>query len=363
MAQNNSRTRAFETTAGHKKNHKKHKSKKRIRQQIVISILAVIALILVVFATLIIGKILTHKKNKTPDIPPASIFTVNRNEANVHIGNLLLINEQYKFDYASNGLVATDYITLPEGIVNLWSFKNSSTNNSETKINISGTEIYAPTYELANPNLANQICLDKATLNAFNKMMIDYCKTLDLSSYSEGSASKINIAWGWSHESDLLTNDIPKYGNAFFSQADGKSLTLMKVKAGQEQDRITESILINDFNWIYENAHKYGFINRYPNACEGHTGFNSNVRIHLRYIGIEHATYIYENGCCLDKYLEDLRDNYSYENPLEFTANGKTYKVYYVAYTGNPTSIPVPEDKTYSISGNNMNGFIVTVEQ
>ena len=59
MANNDSRTKAFDTTA---KSKKRHKSRGRIRQQIVISIFAVIALILVVFATLIIGKIIMLKK-------------------------------------------------------------------------------------------------------------------------------------------------------------------------------------------------------------------------------------------------------------------------------------------------------------
>ena len=80
-------------------------------------------------------------------------------------------------------------------------------------------------------------------------------------------------------------------------------------------------------------------------------------------MGIEHATYIYENNICFEEYLGLIRENHNSNNPLEFTANGKTYNVYYVAYSGNPTNIPVPEDKTYYISGDNMNGFIVSVEK
>ena len=355
MAKNDS-TRAFTTNVKHK--NKSRKSKKRIRQQIVISIFAVIALILVVFATLIIGKIITLKKAGTQKQSPAhSVYTIPCSAEDVKKGNLLVLNSNYTFDYVANNLVSTSYSTPSDGIINLWAFKNDASNNNETKIN------NIPTYELANPILANQICLEENTLHAFNQMLLDYCKTLDLDNYVSGAASNINIAWGWSNQSGLA-EDIEKYSESFENHADGKSITLMYVKSDSTSERVTESVLKNKLSWIYENAHKYGFIIRYPNECKSHTGFDSNARIHLRYIGVEHATYIHENGCCLDKYLETLRENYTYNKPLEIkTADGKTYNVYYVAYTGNPTNVQVPHNKTYYISGDNMNGFIVTVEK
>ena len=355
MAKNDSKTRAFNTTAKPKNNTKHRKSKKRIRQQVVISIFSVIALILVVFATLIIGKIIMLKKdgNPTPSTPE-SVYTVPCYAEDVKKGDLLLINTEYPFDYAKNNLLSTSYSNPPDGLVNLWAFKNNSSNNNETKIN------NIPTYELANPKFANQICLEENTLHAFNQMLLDYCQTLNLDNYISGSASNINVAWGWSHQNGLV-EDIEEYGNSFHNHADGKSITLMYVNSDLTSERVTENVLKNKLSWIYENAHKYGFIIRYPNACKDHTGFDSNARIHLRYVGVAHATYIYENGCCLDKYIETLRTSYSYNNPLEITANGKTYNVYYVAASGTPTNVPVPENKTYYISGDNVNGFILTV--
>lgn len=43
------------------------------------------------------------------------------------------------------------------------------------------------------------------------------------------------------------------------------------------------------FNWLYENAHKYGFILRYPKGAEKTTGIMAESW-HYRYIGVEHAT-------------------------------------------------------------------------
>ena len=351
------KTQAFNAVNKHNA-HKSPKSRKRL----VIAICAVIVLILATLLVLIIGNIMNKIKNPSTPADPNATY-VEKTADDINIGNLLLINKDTQFDYAVNGLLTNSYDSLPNGIINLWTFKNNSANNAETKINIPGTDINAPTYELANRELANQICLEETTLHAFNKMMLDYCKTIDLSTYTEGSASKINVAWGWSHESDLLNNDIPTYGNAFFNHANGKTITLMKVKTGQEQDRITESILKNDFEWIYNHAHEYGFINLYPNACEEHTGFNSNGRLHLRYVGVEHATYIFENGICLDEYIGLLSANHGYSNPISITANGKEYQVYYVKCDHQSVQVPVPNGSTYTISGDNMNGFIVSVEK
>ena len=192
-------------------------------------------------------------------------------------------------------------------------------------------------------------------------MIMDYCKTLDLTDASANSASNIEIAWGGYANSTLgeYADDI-NIGKGFYDHALGTTLTL---KQNKPSTALTENLLKNTFTWIYENAHTYGFVNRYPNSCENHTNYNSKDRIHLRYVGVEHATYIYENGICLDEYLELLREDRGFNNPLTFTANGKEYSVYYVKYSGNPTQIPVLKDAKYSISGDNMNGFIVTVEK
>ena len=50
-----------------------------------------------------------------------------------------------------------------------------------------------------------------------------------------------------------------------------------------------------------ENAHKYGFILRYPKDKTNITGYDYEPW-HYRYIGIEHATYIYENSITFDEY-------------------------------------------------------------
>lgn len=58
-----------------------------------------------------------------------------------------------------------------------------------------------------------------------------------------------------------------------------------------------------EFIWMKNNAHKYGFILRYPKGKEHITGFKYEPW-HYRYVGIEVAKYIYENNLTLEEYLK-----------------------------------------------------------
>lgn len=54
--------------------------------------------------------------------------------------------------------------------------------------------------------------------------------------------------------------------------------------------------------WVAENCHKYGFIIRYPEDKESVTGYMYEPW-HIRYLGTETATAVYESGLCLEEYL------------------------------------------------------------
>lgn len=54
--------------------------------------------------------------------------------------------------------------------------------------------------------------------------------------------------------------------------------------------------------WLQENSYKYGFIFRYPAEKTDITGTAEEVW-HYRYVGVEAATEMYEQGLCLEEYL------------------------------------------------------------
>ncbi len=55
--------------------------------------------------------------------------------------------------------------------------------------------------------------------------------------------------------------------------------------------------------WLADNCHKYGFIIRYPKGKENITGY-AYESWHIRYVGVEHATAMYEQGLTLEEYLD-----------------------------------------------------------
>lgn len=54
--------------------------------------------------------------------------------------------------------------------------------------------------------------------------------------------------------------------------------------------------------WLRENAHRFGFILRYPYNREAETGY-AYEPWHLRYVGVEAAAVIFENNLILEQYL------------------------------------------------------------
>ena len=59
--------------------------------------------------------------------------------------------------------------------------------------------------------------------------------------------------------------------------------------------------------WLRENAHKYGFILRYPKGKENITGY-SYEPWHFRYVGREVAKIIYENNWTLEEFFQVVRE-------------------------------------------------------
>ncbi len=56
------------------------------------------------------------------------------------------------------------------------------------------------------------------------------------------------------------------------------------------------------FAWLADNAHRYGFILRYPRGKEALTGY-SYEPWHYRYVGLDAARVIFEDNICLEEYL------------------------------------------------------------
>lgn len=107
-----------------------------------------------------------------------------------------------------------------------------------------------------------------------------------------------------------------------------------------------------DYKWIPSRCAKYGIILRYPAEKEEITGIGGETW-HFRYVGVPHASYMVEHDLCLEEYIDLLR---------EHTVGEAIYYGDYMIYYCPANALCVPEGSTYTVSGNNVDGFIVTVE-
>ncbi len=60
------------------------------------------------------------------------------------------------------------------------------------------------------------------------------------------------------------------------------------------------------YRWLKENAHKFGFILRYPEEKVNVTQISFEPW-HYRYVGRYHATKMYESGMCLEEYVVTIK--------------------------------------------------------
>ncbi|MDD6094713.1 MAG: M15 family metallopeptidase [Clostridia bacterium] len=126
-------------------------------------------------------------------------------------------------------------------------------------------------------------------------------------------------------------------------------------------------------DWFRENAKNYGFILRYPDDKVHMTGI-SYESWHYRYVGTPHSQIMSDMNFCLEEYINYLK-NYTYDTVcLGYDAatgvrdipGGEEYDggvmIYYVPCEGEETKVKVPKNSEYTVSGNNVDGFVVTVK-
>lgn len=109
-----------------------------------------------------------------------------------------------------------------------------------------------------------------------------------------------------------------------------------------------------------EVAIRYGFIERYKEEKK-HITTISGEPWHFRYVGYPHAEIITKNNMALEEYLEFIKD-YRYEvNPYMFIKDGRTVEISYKEWEEDNTFVEFGDNDLYLISGNNYDGFIITV--
>lgn len=118
---------------------------------------------------------------------------------------------------------------------------------------------------------------------------------------------------------------------------------------------------------------EYGFIHRYPATKENITRISSEPW-HYRYVGVPHSYVISKERLCLEEYIVSIKD-YTIDGKLMLVDDAGAvgecdldtlpeagYVIYYVPAAEGDTVVSIPKTAdSYTISGNNTDGFVVAV--
>jgi D-alanyl-D-alanine dipeptidase/carboxypeptidase len=106
-------------------------------------------------------------------------------------------------------------------------------------------------------------------------------------------------------------------------------------------------------------ASRHGLIERYPRGKESITGI-SYEPWHFRYVGAPHSMIMKETGDTLEEYHSRLK-NFPYGGePFRYEFEGYAIEVFYLEAESEKSEFVATDRAKYSVSGNNMDGFIIT---
>src|SRR5690606_22859144 len=243
--------------------------------------------------------------------PVKKVQTIYMNKNQIFQGDLLLVNNTYPLKENS---VKEDIVSL-SAIEELEEQFGSSTHS---------------------------ISLSKETGLAFSKMM-EAAKQDGLVHFSLNSGYR-----GFEEQAKLYKQMgaayalPPGYSEHNTGLAIDVGSTLMKMEHAPEG------------KWMAENAWEYGFILRYPKDKTAITGIEYEPW-HFRYVGLPHSIIMKEKDLVLEEYIEYLKEK---EN-ITATIDGREY---YITYRPVSETLEMAEPvlSQYEISGNNVDGVIVT---
>ena len=328
MANRATPSRSFNTIkhSNRDKRAKRQKQQRSLINAICIVIVAILLCLLVFLVCMVAEKLNEgvsdlppqNDQQQTQQQPGVSYVSVTQVKSAVHTGELLIVNSQnqYQFPTTSTGLktIADNRVKF-EGVSNTYMVINTAWK------------------------------LHTAALDALNDMMYKY---YELS--TDGSVSVSSAYRSYEDQSNLSSSTTAA---GYSDHHTGLCVALM-ANAGKSD--------LEADHWIYQNCYKYGFVVRYPEAKSEITGVR-DYGYCFRYVGVAHATYMYNNNLCLEEYVELLKTTYTGDTHLTVSgADGNRYEIYYVpAATTELTTLQVPKNYKYTISGDNIGGFIVTV--
>ena len=267
----------------------------------------------------------TPEPSPSPSPEPPKFAILHMDEADISRGDLILVNAQheYKIPGETGNVLINDY-------------KSSSSLLFD-----------------------KDAVLPQKTIEAINKMLDDFHAETGLSNVILYSTFRT-----FAKQQSIFDERVAMYGSREEANKWAALPGFSEHHTGLAVDfAIYIDQVINTFKgegayaWITENAHKYGFFLRYQADKTDITG-TAYEPWHFRYVGVPHSYFIERRGYCYEEYMDYLM-SFKFDGfHLNGYYDGDLYEIYYV----QGTEVPVPTDREYTISGNNIDGFIVTIK-
>lgn len=247
-------------------------------------------------------------------------------EQAVHQGNLILVNPDFAYDFESSD---NELISLLE--------------NREGR------------YQVKDQNLL----VHQDIISMLDRMLNDFTEQ-----YPNHALNVISGYRSYELQQSLLEREIAQNGEEEASRwvahpGNSEHHTGLAIDFGLYYSDGTSGEYdgTGDYSWISENAYRYGYILRYTKEKEAITKI-AYEPWHFRYVGVAHSYVMQEKNLCLEEYLELLKQYPFSGEHLQVNCGDRQYEIYYQ----QGTEVYVPTDKNYEISGNNIDGFVVTME-
>ncbi len=294
-------------------NRDKREKKQQQQRVLLLGMIVVLVLLVVTLLTFAVCAIVDAVQKDSPagniEYQEATKFSTD-----IETGPLVIINSHYGIE----SVPVSSFVTLtPQDIPN-----------------VGGSPVYA---------ISKNLQLHADTQTALNAMMTEYYNIY-------GTEDLVTVTDAYRPISTSNGIGISDHNSGY----------LIALEETVSASRVPE-------HWIFKNCHKYGFVLRYPEDKQSHTqigsSYNYDYTEAIRYVGVPHATYMKQNNLCLEEYVQKLQTSATKDTPLQITgADEKLYSVYYVAAAeGQLTQFHVPSNYSYEISGDNIGGFIITV--
>ena len=288
----------------------------------------------------------THAAETTPDTEPESsdqgtsvnigyIENINFSKNGITIpsvsfvsGTLLVIDEEQRYRYDVASLLALDNIS--SSVVSL---------KAQNLVRLYGKK--SQNYVLSSA----RIFLKEDAFQPLENMMAAFV--------ADTGKKTVQVVSGYSYngEESLSSSFVTGYSIAINLIEDGANYSL----ASSEKTITVNGKIMTCLDWFQDHCAKYGFI------YTGLEGSQARTLATFRYVGVPHALAMQRLDFVDTKEYANFLRYYSSVHTVTDFESGITWNIdFYAAEVGKAvTTISIPKNAVYTVSGNNVDGFIV----